>query len=58
LIGFTEAELRENYIDAIKVYCEEDYIETELFQESPTKIKTEMTATLPFSSWIPNICKL
>lgn len=30
LIGFTNEELRENYIDVIKLYCEEDYIETEL----------------------------
>ena len=30
LIGFTDTELRENYIDIIKFYCEEDYIETEL----------------------------
>ena len=30
LIGFTEAEFKENYIDIIKFYCEEDYVETEL----------------------------
>ena len=30
LIGFTESELRENYMDILKFYCHEDYIETEL----------------------------
>ena len=30
LIGFTESEIRENYMDILKFYCHEDYIETEL----------------------------
>lgn len=30
LIGFTEEELKENYLDIIKFYCEEDYAQTEL----------------------------
>ena len=30
LIGFTEAELRNNYTEVIKTYCEEDYVEKEL----------------------------
>ena len=30
LIGFTEAEVRENFMDVIKVYCDEEYVETEL----------------------------
>ena len=30
LIGFTKEELLENYMDVIKIYCEEDFIETEL----------------------------
>lgn len=30
LIGFTTKEVRDNFIDVISVYCEEDYIEEEL----------------------------
>lgn len=53
LIGFTEEELKENYMEVLKAYCEEDYIETELknlkYQYNGYKFNVSETENRVFS---------